>query len=112
MPSCMPRYPAMTASLPLRYRPSLVALHWLTLLLLIAVYACIELREFVPRGTNLRRSLKDWHFALGLVVPRFAAALCGANRELADVMQQPGKGAQISCLVHLHLAFSGLALAW
>ena len=43
------------------------------LLLLVAVYACIELREFVPRGTDLRRSLKDWHFALGLVV--FAVTL-------------------------------------
>ena len=63
----------MTPALPLHYRPSLVALHWLTLLLLVAVYACIELREFVPRGTDLRRSLKDWHFALGLVV--FAVTL-------------------------------------
>ena len=68
MPSRMPRYPAMTASLPLRYRPSLVALHWLTLLLLIAVYACIELREFYPRGSAPRQSLKEWHYALGLVV--------------------------------------------
>ena len=68
MPSRMPRYPAMTASLPLRYRPSLVALHWLTLLLLVAVYACIELREFYPRGSAPRQSLKEWHYAIGLVV--------------------------------------------
>jgi len=28
-----------------RYGPLLIALHWLILLLIVAVYACIELRE-------------------------------------------------------------------
>lgn len=53
---------------PLRYPRGLVAMHWLTLLLLAAVYACIELREFYPRGSALREGLKDWHYALGLAV--------------------------------------------
>jgi cytochrome b561 len=51
-----------------RYRPALIALQWLTLALLIGVYACIEGREFIPRGTALRAGLKTWHFMLGLTV--------------------------------------------
>ncbi|KAF1713557.1 cytochrome B [Pseudoxanthomonas sangjuensis] len=58
----------MQASRTSRYRPSLVALHWLTLLLLIGVYACIELRGMYPRGSAARALIKDWHYALGLAV--------------------------------------------
>lgn len=45
-----------------------IALHWLMLLLLAAVYACIELRGFWPRGSGVREGLKTWHFMLGLSV--------------------------------------------
>ena len=38
------------------------------LLLLVAVYACIELREFYPKGTDPREALKAWHFMLGMLV--------------------------------------------
>ena len=51
-----------------RYPRFLAGLHWLTLLLLAAVYACIELRGNFPRGSALRAGLKEWHYALGLVV--------------------------------------------
>lgn len=51
-----------------RYGALMIAMHWLTLLLLVAVYACIELREFYPRGSDLREGLKTWHFMLGLSV--------------------------------------------
>jgi superoxide oxidase len=51
-----------------RYPRGLIGLHWLTLLLLAATYACIELRGNFPRGSAMREGLKDWHYALGLVV--------------------------------------------
>ncbi|MGE5721908.1 MAG: cytochrome b [Sphingomonadales bacterium] len=51
-----------------RYSPLSIALHWVMLLLLVAVYACIELREFYPRGSDIREGLKSWHFMLGLLV--------------------------------------------
>lgn len=38
------------------------------LLLLVAVYASIELRELFPKGSDLREALKIWHFMLGLSV--------------------------------------------
>lgn len=45
-----------------------IGLHWVMLLLFIAVYACIELREFFPKGSNIREGLKTWHFMLGLSI--------------------------------------------
>lgn len=45
-----------------------ISLHWIMLLLIIAVYACIELREFYPKGSDPREALKTWHFMLGLSV--------------------------------------------
>jgi P-type Ca2+ transporter type 2C len=51
-----------------RYGSLSIGLHWLMLLLLIAVYTCIELRGFFPKGSELREALKTWHYMLGLSV--------------------------------------------
>lgn len=80
----------------------LIFLHWLTLALLIGVYACIELREFYPRGSELRDGLKTWHFMLGLSVfvlvfprlairltalsPQMSPKIAGWQRHLANLM--------------------------
>ncbi|WP_395011457.1 cytochrome b [Undibacterium sp.] len=55
-----------------RYHKLSIGLHWIMLLLLIAVYATIELRELFPKGTDARKALKMWHFMLGLSVLAFA----------------------------------------
>ena len=51
-----------------RYGSLLIQLHWLMLLLVVAVYACIELRVLYPKGSEIREALKTWHFMLGLGV--------------------------------------------
>ena len=51
-----------------RYASLSIALHWLMLVLLVAVYACIELRELFPRGSEPRELIKTWHFMLGMLV--------------------------------------------
>ncbi|GGE51423.1 cytochrome b561 [Halopseudomonas oceani] len=51
-----------------RYHSLNVTLHWVMLLLIAAVYACIELRTSFPRGSDPRELLKHWHFALGMAV--------------------------------------------
>jgi len=51
-----------------RYSKLSISLHWLMLLLIAAVYACIELRELYPKGSDPREALKAWHFTLGLTV--------------------------------------------
>lgn len=58
----------MSANTRARYGSAQIALHWLMLLLLVAVYACIELRELYPRGSEIRNALKTWHFMLGLTI--------------------------------------------
>jgi cytochrome b561 len=51
-----------------RYGSLSIGLHWLMLVLLVAVYACIELRELFPKGSDPREALKLWHYMLGLSV--------------------------------------------
>lgn len=51
-----------------------IGLHWLMLVLLIAVYGCIELRELYPKGSDPREAFKAWHFMLGLAVFILAVA--------------------------------------
>lgn len=45
-----------------------VTLLWLMLLLIVAVYSCIDLRGYFPKGSETREALKTWHFMLGLSV--------------------------------------------
>ncbi|GLZ88196.1 cytochrome b561 [Metapseudomonas resinovorans] len=53
---------------PARYGSLSIALHWLMLVLIAAVYACIELKGNFPKGSETRELLKHWHFMLGLAV--------------------------------------------
>lgn len=45
-----------------------ISFHWIMFLLIVSVYACIELRELYPKGSDPRNALKTWHFMLGLSV--------------------------------------------
>lgn len=51
-----------------RYATLSIAVHWLMLLLLIGVYAAINLHDLAEKGSALRADLKIWHFALGMSV--------------------------------------------
>jgi len=51
-----------------RYGSLLISLHWLMLLLIVAVYASIELRVLYPRGSAIREGMKTLHFTLGLAI--------------------------------------------
>lgn len=67
-----------------RYGYLSIGLHWL----ILAVYACIELRELFPKHSDPRNALQTWHFMLGAAgqpIPFFALelpALVNENREL------------------------------
>lgn len=90
-----------------RYSSPSVAMHWLMLLLLVAVYACIELRGMYPRGSDLREALKTWHFMLGLgvfalVFVRLALRLAaGAAPSIRPAL--PPWQARLAALMHLAL---------
>lgn len=58
----------MPTTTPRRYAMPTIGLHWLMLLLLIAVYATVQLHEVFPKGSALRGSLMTLHFSLGMLV--------------------------------------------
>jgi len=99
-----------------RYSKLSIALHWLMALLLVAVYACIELRVFFPKGSDPREALKTWHFMLGmsiffLVLIRLAARHFGFTPPIEPM---PPKWQQvINKLMHLalYLFMFGMPLA-
>lgn len=49
-----------------RYGTLSITLHWLMFILMVAVYASIELRELFPKGSDPREAMKALHFMLGL----------------------------------------------
>ncbi len=51
-----------------RYAGISIALHWLMLLVIVGVFAAMELREYYPKGSDTRNWFKSWHFTLGLTV--------------------------------------------
>lgn len=74
-----------------RYGSLLISLHWLMLLLIAAVYACIELRELFPKGSDPREALKAWHFMLGMTVfalvwLRLVTRLLGPNPPIVPAL--------------------------
>lgn len=94
---------------PPAYSRLSVALHWLMLLLLVAVYATILLRETYPRGSDIRAALKAWHFSLGLTVFALVWVRVIARR-LGGVRHRPG-GAAAWAAVLMHLALYGFMIA-
>jgi len=51
-----------------RYGSLSIGMHWLMFLLLVGVYAAINLHDVAEKGSALRADLKTWHFMLGLSV--------------------------------------------
>lgn len=51
-----------------RYGSLSIALHWLMLLLIAAVYAAVEFHDEYPKDNPMHKLLINWHFQLGLTV--------------------------------------------
>lgn len=88
-----------------RYRTSSIGFHWLMLLLFVAVYASIELRQLFEKGSDPREALKTWHFMLGMLAfalawLRLAARLSGPA---PAIRPQPPRLQRLSSRL-LHLA--------
>ncbi len=94
-----------------RYGSLSVGIHWLVLLLFIAVYASINLRELYPKGSDPREALKTWHFMLGMLVfvllwLRLAARFSGPA---PDIRPEPSVWQQLSAKL-MHLALYALMI--
>lgn len=80
----------MTSSARRSPRP-LIAVHWITLILMIAVYALIELREFYPKGSPPREAMKTWHNMVGLLILAVVAVriVVRFRRQLPPIQPTP-----------------------
>jgi len=94
-----------------RYGSLSISIHWLVLLLFIAVYATINLRELYPKGSDPREALKTWHFMLGMLVfvllwLRLATRLSGPT---PGIQPEPTRLQQLSAKL-MHLALYALMI--
>ena len=88
-----------------RYGTWSIALHWLMFALVVAVYACIELRELFPKGSDPREALKTWHYMLGLSVLLLIWARVAIRLFLPHPGPVPGQSAwQTMAAGAMHLA--------
>ncbi|MFZ6801670.1 cytochrome b [Undibacterium sp. Di24W] len=94
-----------------RYHKLTISLHWLMLLLLIAVYATIELREFFPKGSDPRKAMKMWHFMLGLSVLTFALVrlFVRVTNQTPPIVPTPPKWQTMIANI-IHIALYGLMI--
>ena len=76
-----------------RYSKLSIALHWLMLLVMIAVFATIELRTNFPRGSDIREGMKMWHFMLGLSILALVLVRIVARLTTRAPAQLPGEPA-------------------
>lgn len=89
-----------------RYGSLQIALHWLMLVLIVAVYAAVLLHEAYPKGSDPRKLLMMLHFSFGitvlaLVVVRIAARFSGPTPRIVPA---PAAAADmVSRLMHLAL---------
>jgi cytochrome b561 len=73
-----------------RYGSLSIALHWLMVLQLIGVYACINLADYFPEHSDPERALEATHFMLGLSV--LAVVLLRIGARLAGTAPSPLPG--------------------
>ncbi len=99
-----------------RYGSLSISMHWLMLLLMISVYAMINLHDLAPKGSDLRAALKVWHFMLGLgvlglvvlrIVVRFYA---GDAPRITPPIPQWQKVSSVAVHLALYLFMLGMPL--
>ena len=104
--------PPRPSDLPVpRYSALRIALHWLMALLLVAVYATIELHEFFPKGSDPRQAMKAWHFMLGLTVLALLLLRLAARWAQPGPAPLPGPAWQHKLSQLVHLGLYGLMVA-
>jgi cytochrome b561 len=94
-----------------RYGSLSIGIHWLMVLLFVAVYGSMELRELFEKGSDPREAMKTWHFMLGMLVfvlvwLRLAARLSGPT---PAIQPEPPSLQQLSSRL-LHLALYALMI--
>lgn len=90
-----------------KYGSLTIGLHWVMLLMLVIVYATVELHEFYPKEDPTRKAMMMTHFMLGMsvlafVVLRIAARLFGPATPAIEPAPSTLQN-MIAALMHLAL---------
>lgn len=51
-----------------RYNGLLIALHWITLVLVVAGYALMEFKDIFPKGSGGRERMETLHYSVGITI--------------------------------------------
>jgi cytochrome b561 len=89
-----------------------IGLHWLMLLLIVAVYTCIDLRGYYPKGSDTREALKTLHFmlVLSVFVLVWLRLLININMPTPRIEPNPPKWQTLSAKL-MHVALYELMIA-
>ncbi len=94
------------------YARSVIAMHWLMALLIVAVFALIELRGMFPKGSFERDTMKALHFSLGLSVLGLVLLRLAIRVSTRAPAIEPKPATWQTLLAHgAHLTLYGLMLA-
>ncbi len=86
-----------------------IALHWLMLLLIVAVYSAMEFKGIYPKGSTGREAMASWHYMLGLSVFVLACLRLSVRLTGATPLVEPAPPAWQHVLAGaVHLALYGL----
>lgn len=98
-------------SQPSRYSQISIALHWLMLVVIIGVFAAMELREYYPKGSDTRNWFKSWHYTLGLTVFALVWVRVAARALTSSPAATQGPAWRTAPAKAVHLALYTLMIA-
>jgi cytochrome b561 len=95
-------------ALPTGYDGLAMALHWITALLVVTLFALAEIWGFLPRGTPLRHGMQSLHISLGLTLAVvFLVRLVWRNTGARRVAPLVGGVQHVAAMV-MHYGLYGL----
>lgn len=100
-----------------RYGKLSITLHWLTLLLFVGVYACVEVKGYLPKGNDARGLLMGFHGLFGASIFALVWIRLLGRRTPRPPITPPPPTWQTGLALLTHLALYGLMiitpiLAW
>lgn len=106
-----PSYPEFETTSSPRYDRLTISLHWLTALLVVALFAMAIAWDFMPRGTPLRKSLQALHISCGLLLSALIVVRLGWRTTLGRRLPAAERGIKQFVAVGMHYALYLLLVA-
>lgn len=95
-----------------KFHPAMISLHWLTFLLIIAVYALMEFKGIYPKDSPERALMKSLHFSIGIsvLVLTLARIVVRILTKVPPIVPEPPAKQQLLAKL-VHLALYGFLIA-